>query len=853
MDSNENFLRKFSLAFCATSLWRFFPKSANIFDMEINRRFSPEVREKMRREIFDAGGNEVFFTGIIDADGKIVSVKACARGNSNTVPVNFSESRIASVLIHNHPGGNLHPSDADLMVASDASEKAQGFYIVNNDVTEVYVVMEPIKPAVTKKLDSEETSVYLSKNGTLAKISTNFEERPSQIELVKEISSSFNDNSIGVFEAGTGVGKSFAYLVPAMLWALNNKERVVISTGTINLQQQLSEKDIPLAEKIIGKKVKSILVKGRQNYVCLRRLSEVGAERDLFNDETEIFDKIDSWAKESKTGSKSDLSFMPPENLWQRVNSEADACMGMRCKFREKCFVMKVRKEAADANILIVNHHMLFADIESRMNGAGYDDTAVLPPYKRLVFDEAHGIEDAATSFFSNALNRFRILKQLNLLYRQRKASVTGYLFTLSALSRIEDKSAEVEDEIGKAKTAIETLESETALALGRDFTLRLFQGTSHRFTTIIDKIKIVQHHLANVSGLMREIIAGISDDDLDNSVIYESKAVLRRIDAMVATAQNFVSWEEHPESVFWIQAKRLPPSIAKNMQTRGDVNPFYYEFVETPLDIAPMMNRGVFEPMKSVVCTSATITISKTFDFWKKRVGISFVEKERVKTGEFASPFPYSKNMFLAIPSDIPFPDNENFQSCIEDSIVRMIERVGGKTLVLFTAYDSLRHACDTARTRLRSSGITVLKQGEDDRFRLLSQFKEDVSSVLFATDSFWEGVDVPGESLSLVIIVKLPFGVPSDPVFAARSEEIAKRGGFPFMELSVPEAVIKFRQGFGRLIRRGDDRGAVVALDRRIIEKSYGRMFTESVPKTEVVYRPMNEILDKIEDFCV
>ena len=812
--------------------------------MELNRRFSSAVREEMKRQIENAGGNEVFFVGEINPEGVVVSVRAAARGNSESVPVNFAEARTASVLIHNHPNGFLHPSDADLMVASDASEKAQGFYIVNNDVSEVYVVMEPIKPVVTKTLDSEQTAVYLSSSGPLAKISPYFEERPSQIELVKEISKAFNDDAIGVFEAGTGVGKSFAYLVPSMLWALENKERVVISTGTINLQQQLSEKDIPQAEKIIGKKVKSILVKGRQNYVCLRRLSEMGSERDLFNDETEIFDKIASWAKESKTGSKSDLSFMPPENLWQRVNSEADACMGMRCKFREKCFVMKVRKEAADANILVVNHHMLFADIESRMNGAGYDDTAVLPPYKRIIFDEAHGIEDAATSFFSNALNRFRILKQLNLLYRQRKSSVTGYLFTLSALSRIEDKSDTVKIEIEKTKEAIYNLEEDAASVLDREFSLRLFQGTAHRFTGIIEKIRVLQHHLATVTGLMREIIEGISDDDLDNSVIYEAKAVLRRLDASVMLCQNFVVWEEHPESVFWIQAKRLPPVMAKNTE-----NPFYYEFIETPLDIAPMMNRGVFEPMKSVVCTSATISISRSFDFWKKRVGISFVEKERVKQGEFKSPFPYKENMFFAVPSDAPFPDNENFQAYIEDSIVRLIEAAGGKTLVLFTAYDSLRHACDTARTRLRSSGITVLKQGDDDRFRLLSQFKDDVSSVLFATDSFWEGVDVPGESLSLVIIVKLPFGVPSDPVFAARSEEISKKGGFPFMELSVPDAVIKFRQGFGRLIRRGDDRGAVVALDRRIIEKSYGRMFTSSVPECEIVYKPLNVILERIE----
>ena len=815
--------------------------------MEINRRFSLEVRQEMRRQIEMAGGNEVFFAGIINAEGVVISVQAGSRGNSDSVPVNFSFAREASVLIHNHPSGNLQPSDADLMVASDASEKAQGFYIVNNAVSEVYVVMEPITPVVTKKLDSGETALYLSSSGPLAKISPYFEERPSQIELVKEISSAFNDESVGVFEAGTGVGKSFAYLIPSMLWAINNKERVVISTGTINLQQQLSEKDIPQAEKIIGKKVKSILVKGRQNYVCLRRLSEVGSERDLFSDETEIFDKINAWAKESKTGSKSDLSFMPPENLWQRVNSEADACMGMRCKFREKCFVMKVRKEAADANILVVNHHMLFADIESRMNGAGYDDTAVLPPYKRIVFDEAHGIEDAATSFFSNSLNRFRILKQLNLLYRQRKASATGYLFTLSALSRIEDKSDVVKVEIEEIKSSIVALEEEAASVLGREFNLRLFQGSAHRFTGIIQKIKKVQQHIATVCGLMREIIEGIDEDDLDSSVIYEAKAVLRRMDDMVATAQNFVSWEEHPESVFWVQASRLPPSMAKNSD-----NPLYFVFNETPLDIAPMMNKGVFEPMKTIVCTSATISISKSFDFWKKRVGINFVEKDRVNSGEFASPFPYKENMVLAVPSDAPFPDNENFQSYIEDSIVRMIEAAGGKTLVLFTAYDSLRHACDTARTRLRSSGITVLKQGDDDRFRLLSQFKEDTASCLFATDSFWEGVDVPGQALSLVIIVKLPFGVPSDPVFAARSEEIAKRGGFPFMELSVPDAVIKFRQGFGRLIRRGDDRGAVVVLDRRIIEKSYGRMFTSSVPETEVVYRPLAEILPRIKEYC-
>jgi len=406
--------------------------------MNIEKRFSQSCIVEMRRQIKDAGGNEVFFVGKINEDGVVVAVAAYARGNVNSVPVNFSGARQGSVLIHNHPSGNLYPSNADLNVASDCSENAQGFYIVNNDVSDVYAVMEPVLPKKTVKLDIKETSGYLSSGGPLSKISEFFEERPSQIELVKKITESFNENSVGVFEAGTGVGKSFAYLIPSMLWALANKERVVVSTGTINLQQQLAEKDIPLAEKIIGKRIKSVLVKGRQNYVCLRRLSDAVNDRELFSEDTEVLNKISSWAKETGSGSRSDLSFNPPENVWQRVNSEADACMGMRCQNREKCFVMKVRKEASDANLLVVNHHMLFADIESRMEGAGYDDTAVLPPYKRVVFDEAHGIEDAATSFFSNSITRFRILKQLNLLYRQRKSSATGFLFTLSALSKMD-------------------------------------------------------------------------------------------------------------------------------------------------------------------------------------------------------------------------------------------------------------------------------------------------------------------------------------------------------------------------------------------------------------------------------
>ena len=814
--------------------------------MDARNRFSDAVREEMKRQIIGADGNEVFFSGMINETGIVISVTTAARGDEHSVPVNYTEARKGSVLIHNHPSGNLHPSAADLQIASDCSEKAQGFFIVNNDVSEVYVVMEPIKPVVIKKLDEETAASYLSSTGPLAKSSSQYEERPVQLELIKKITRSFNANAVGTFEAGTGVGKSFAYLIPSMLWALENKERVVVSTGTINLQQQLIEKDIPLAQKIIGKPLKAVLVKGRQNYVCLRRLDDAGKERDLFSDDQDFFDKIAAWAKETKTGSRTDLAFMPPESVWSRVNSESDACMGLRCKFREKCFVMRVRKEAADANLLVVNHHLLFADIESRMSGAGYDDTAVLPPYRRLVFDEAHGIEDAATSFFSENFHRFKINKQLNLLSRSRKSSLSGFLYTISALATQEDHTAEAQEEISQIKNAFAELEDAATEMMENDFTVRLFSMNSVRFGGVFACLSKVQQHIAKLTGIMRKMIETIPEDDLDNAAVWETKSVLRRLDDMTAICKNFREWDEHPDCVYWIQRQRLSPAIAKNYDT-----PFFIQLFQTPIDIAPLMNNGVFEPMETVVCTSATLGIDGNFSFWKRRTGVGFVEKERLLDGEFPSPFPYKKNLLLAIPSDAPFSTEETFQGFVEDAVVRLVQAAGGRTLVLFTAYDSLRHACDTARTRLRLSGITILKQGDDERFRLLNTFKDDTSSVLFATDSFWEGVDVPGESLSQVIIVKLPFGVPNDPVFAARSEQIQKRGGNPFMELSVPQAVIKFRQGFGRLIRRGDDRGAVVCLDRRIMEKMYGRTFLNSIPDCKKMYSPLNEILSAVGDF--
>lgn len=808
--------------------------------------FFPDVISEMRQIIADFDGNEVFFAGMLNDDGIVCSVSDAAHGNDRSVPVQMDESRKCDVLIHNHPGGNLTPSQADIAVAENASENAQGFFIVNNDVSQVYVVVEPVKRKNLKQIDVQSAGEYLADGGPLSVMSENFEERGVQIELLQKIAAAFNRNGIGVFEAGTGVGKSYAYLIPALIWASQNQQRVIISTGTINLQQQLCEKDIPAAEKIVGTNVKFLLMKGRQNYVCRRRFEDAGAQRELFGEDTEIFDKLREWLQTTPSGSRSDLSFMPPDSVWSRINSESDACMGMRCPYHTDCFVMKVRKEALGANLIVVNHHLLFADIESRLHSGSYDDAAVLPPYRRVIFDEAHGIESAATSFFSETFNKFKVLKQMNQLYRKRRNSETGYLCTLAILSSNEEIAAEAYEMVSRIKSDIANLEVAALDLLQAEYTMRLCDKTARAFGPVITLSTTLAGSLGKFIALSREIMEGIADEDKEIPAFWESKVLLRRLEDVSVVLRDFSVWDEKRDLVFWIQKKMM-----SSESVRESGSPFFVTFTETPLDIAPLMNSGVFEPMESVVCTSATLKTGRDFSYWMKRTGISYADTERVQCGEFVSPFPYKKNMLFAVPNDAPLPDSAGFQAWIEAAVVKLIEAACGRTLVLFTSYDSLKSSYAAASRALKNSDYPLLCQGSDDNARLLELFRKDVPSVLFATDSFWQGVDVPGESLSQVIIVKLPFTVPNDPVFTARAESIESRGGSSFMELSLPEAVIKFRQGAGRLMRRGSDRGCVVVFDRRLYEKRYGSIFMSCIPECRRIYEPVEKIADAVSSF--
>ena len=840
--------------------------------MQAGKRFTKEAMLQLRSEIKDAGGNEIYALGYLDENKLVHKIKVAARGNKGSVLAlqNINESdhekESPDVLIHNHPSGFLTPSDNDLSIASRAAEAGLGSYIIDNNAENVYVVAEPAKKRIRKKLEPDYIIAALEEGGAVAVSLDAFEVRQAQLDLMRLVIRAFNEDKLAAAEAGTGVGKSFAYLLPAMCFALLNKERVVISTATITLQQQLYEKDIPLVAKALPAllqnnnpppKIKAVLVKGRGNYVCQRRLAEALKEPPLDDEELEILKKIKLWAEKTGTGSRSELSFVPQESLWSRVCSEGDLCMGLRCHCRESCFVMALRREAADADILVVNHHLLFADLAARSGGAGYENTVVLPPYTRIVIDEAHNMEEAATSFFSGEFSRIGVFRSLSRLYRKNRGGTarSGLLVRLEGIlpehtassyfGNGMDEDDRIAAGIENIRKAIDDLD-EAALELC--FHDGVFRLTNHKDEVINARLKArllaVRKSINNLGGLLRDLLEQIPDESgSEEGLIWEIKAMIRHLEKAAVVCLSFIEYGENPDKVMWIE--KLPGRRHGTDWAR---------FSETPLDIALNLKESLFSVNKTVVCVSATLTVGQggdSFVYWKSRSGLGLVEEREPETGIFHSPFPYDTSVLLGITLDAPLPAEAGYGVFVDNASADLAEIAGGGALVLFTSYNSLKSAYETAKPRLEEMGIRVLKQGDDDRSRLLKTFLEDPSSVLFATDSFWEGVDAPGDTLRLVILARLPFRTPSDPVFEARCEKLEQAGFNSFMDLSLPEAVMRFRQGFGRLMRRSTDRGMVAVLDSRLLKKSYGRMFLDSLPKTRTCFGELKELLRRAEDF--
>jgi ATP-dependent DNA helicase DinG len=703
------------------------------------------------------------------------------------------------------------------------------------------VVAEPIKKRTLKRLNPEQITGALEEGGAVAKRLPAYEKRQSQLDLMVMVIRTFNEDAVAAAEAGTGVGKSFAYLLPALSYALLNDERILISTATITLQQQLFDKDIPLVSRAMKRQVKAVLMKGRGNYLCRRRLQDALLEQSLFDEEErKALEKILDWAEATKSGSRSDLSFMPPEGIWQRVCSEADLCLGMRCQERERCFVLALRKEAADAQILVVNHHLLFADLAARQEGAGYDNTVVLPPYTRVIIDEAHTVEGAATSFFSKSFSRLGVYRQLGRLYRKRRNRRMGLLLRIASTSSLEDLLDEASAAIQQVRTAADALDGAALELCGDEGVFRLVPAWEERIAAALTPCFLdLRKRLTALMGIVRSMLEGM---DEDNPAAWEIKAVLRRLEAVGNVCSACVEYREHPGEVIWIERHG-------GAGTGGREN--WAEINVTPIDIAPSLEEALFEPNETVICLSATLTVAESFAYWNGRSGLGLVSGRKVLSGIFPSPFPYKQAVLLGVPSDAPLPDREDYRAFVDEAALRLIELAGGSALILFTSYEAMKSAHAGAAARLEGQGIRCLKQGDDDRSRLLASFLSDSSSALFATNSFWEGIDAPGDTLRLVILCRLPFRTPNDPVFEARCETLEKRGGNPFMDLSLPEAVMKFRQGFGRLIRRSSDRGVVAVLDGRVLHKRYGEYFLKSLPETRTCFSNFSALLREMEDF--
>ena len=822
--------------------------------MRAEQRLTLQVIEEIRETIADADGNEVFFVGTVDDDGKVASVTVGARGNEEAVPVLSPHLAEGDVIIHNHPSGGTRPSGADLAIASRLGNQGIGFFIVDNGVDELYAVAEPVAAREIVALEEEELAAHLAPGGALSRVYPLFEERSSQVGMLRLVCKAFNGEEICAAEAGTGVGKSLAYLLPAVAWAIGNGERVVVSTNTINLQQQLMEKDIPLAKKVLGKDPKVVLVKGRGNYLCLHRMSEALDELSLFDERDPELLSIREWARTTETGSRTDLSFYPSEDTWSKVCSEADACLGLRCANREGCFVLKARREASSAQIIIANHHLLFADLALRMAGSGFDDPAVLPPFRRVIFDEAHNVEKAATSFFSQSFSRFMIMRYLGRLHRRRKGRVTGHFPSLARLLGRSQLAKRVPELIEAVQARAEDVDAAGLGVLGEEGTLLLDAGSMPDFREgaggALGNLSFAIRELAEAFDEVFEKIeqkAGAKGEGQGSSkenLVWDCRVQLSRLAGIADICDRFRAGEAGRNDIFWLEALKRGRGAADSAERT-------VRLVITPLDIGPLMREAVYGPIKTVVFTSATLTVAESFLFWAGRVGLSGLAGREPLFHVFPSPFNYQERVLLGVPTDAPAPDSPKQKDFLARFIGRALRSSHGAGLVLFTSYSLLRDVHAAVAPELARAGIRLLKQGDNDRARLLDAFRAERSSVLFATDSFWEGVDAPGETLQVVILCRLPFRVPSEPVLRARMAAIEERGGNPFAELSLPDAVVRMRQGFGRLMRRHDDRGVVLILDPRIVTKRYGELFLESLPATRRSIAPAAEVLRAVTDF--